>query len=436
MGTTDDRRARDAKEPPLVQGLIMDGIEHGGSALRTALRSIDQRVLIWCWGLGTVGLFAFVLVGSIVSSPSVIGMLQGLFGGFMIALMFAVAFGALLLWVRNDRTKGPASATSTRAAELDARLAPALRELTELRTDIIAQVKARSVMRVPVGTLAGIVAWALARQGDDPPGLFELGLFAIIGALAGEYWAVYKLERQYRRRYKDRVLPQIASELGNLTYREAARDEVERLGALRIVPEYDSLSSDDEIHGTYDGLPIRITEVSLRRRQGKKSRVVFDGLFVGITLPRSLTGTTVVLTDRGAWENFKVGWRGGDLDTVRLEHQEFEERYEVYSTDQIEARALLTPAFMDRFVELAKRSESWLPGAIAEGKTLTVALPKRMGRGDLFEPPPYWQPAGGAALVQLENDIRAVLRMADTVIKLDFFAAGRQRDAARASTSP
>ena len=80
-------------------------------------------------------------------------------------------------------------------------------------------------------------------------------------------------------------------------------------------------------------------------------------------------------------------------------------------------------------------SESWLPGAIAEGRTLTVALPKRMGRGDLFEPPPYWQPAGGAALVQLENDIRAVLKMADTVIKLDFFAAGRQRDAARASTS-
>ena len=71
--------------------------------------------------------------------------------------MFAAAFGVLLLWARNDRTRGPASATSTRAAELDARLAPALRELTTLRTDIIAQVKARSVMRVPLGTAA---AWS------------------------------------------------------------------------------------------------------------------------------------------------------------------------------------------------------------------------------------------------------------------------------------
>ena len=37
-------------------------------------------------------------------------------------------------------------------------------------------------------------------------------------------------------------------------------------------------------------------------------------------------------------------------------------------------------------------------------------------------------PAGGAALVRLENDIRAVLRMADAVNKLDFF---RSRTAAR-----
>jgi hypothetical protein len=429
MSTTGNRTARDAEEPPLVQGLIMDGIERGGSALRAALHAIDQRVLIWCWGLGTVSLFALVLVGSILSSPSVVGVLQGLFGGFMIAMLFAVAFGGLLLWARHDRTRGSAAATSTRAAELDARLAPALRELTALRTDIIAQVKARSVMRVPVGTAAGVIAWALARRGDDPPGVFELGLFVIIGALAGEYWAVYKLDRQYRRRYKNAVLPQITSKLGDLSYREASRDEVERLGALRIVPEYDSLESDDEIHGVYNGLPIRISEVRLRRRQGKRSRVVFDGVFVGITLPRTLSGTTVVLTDRGAFDRFVSRWRGTPLETVRLEHQEFEERYEVSSSDQIEARALLTPAFMERFVELTRRSGSSVPGAIAEGKTLTVALPKRMGRGDLFEPPPYWQPAGGAALVQLENDIRAVLRMAETVIALDFWSAGRQRDA-------
>ena len=433
MSTTDQRSANSAEQPPFVQGLIIGAIEQSGAWLHKTLRSANQHLLIWCWGLGTAAMFVLVLIGSIVQSPTVIGVLQGFFAGVFLALLFAVAFGSLLLWARKDRA-GNRTGESTRAGELDARLAPVLRELNALRTDIIAQVKARSYTRVPLGAIGGVLAWAYARQGPDPPEVPALGLFMIVGAVAGEYWAAYKLERQYRRRYKDQVLPKIASALGNLTYREASKSEVERLAGLRILPEYDALSADDEIHGIHNSLPIRIVEVRLRRRHNKRTVTVFDGLLVAIMLPRSLTATTLVLTDRGVWENFKARWRGAGLETVRLEHQEFEKRYEVSSTDQIEARALLTPAFMDRFIELATRAEFAVPGAIAEGHTLTVALPKRMGAGDLFEPPPYWMPAGGAALVRLENDIRAVLKMADTVNKLDFFAAGRQRDAERAAT--
>ena len=434
MSTTDQRSANNLEQPPFVQGLIMGAIEQGGAWLHKTLRSVNQRLLIWAWGLGAAAMFVFVLVGSIVQSPTVIGVLQGLFAGAFLALLFAVAFGSLLHWARKDRA-GYQPAESTPPGELDARLAPVLRDLNVLRTDIIAQVKARSYTRVPLGTIGGVLAWVYARQGPDPPEVPALGLFMIVGAVAGEYWAAYKLERQYRRRYKDQVLPQIASALGNLTYRESSKSEAERLTGLHILPDYDSLNSDDEIHGVHNGLPIRIVEVRLRRRQNKRSVTVFDGLLVAITLPRSLTGTTLVLTDRGMWANFKTRYRGAQLETVRLEHQEFEKRYEVSGTDQIEARALLTPAFMDRFVELATRAEFAVPGAIAEGNTLTVALPKRLGAGDLFEPPAYWMPAGGAALVRLENDIRAVLRMADTVIKLDFFAAGKLRDAERAATS-
>ncbi|HEX8026892.1 MAG TPA: DUF3137 domain-containing protein [Vicinamibacterales bacterium] len=434
MSPAGQRSTNDAEQPPFVQGLIIGAIEQGGAWLHGTLRSVDQRVLIWCWGRGAAGLFVLVLIGSVIQSPTIVGVLQGLFAGGFLALLFAVAFGFLLQWAREDRAAHEPGET-LRAGELDARLAPALRELTALRTDIIAQVKARSILRVPLGTIGGIVAWVLARQGNDPPSVPALALFMIVGAIAGEYWAAYRLERQYRRRYKDSVLPQIATEFGKLSYRESSKSDAERLAGMRILPDYDSLNSDDEIHGVHNGLPIRIVEVRLRRRQNKKSVTVFDGLLVGITLPRSLTGTTLVATDRGAWENFKARWGGAHLEAVRLEHQEFEQRYEVSSTDQIEARALLTPAFMERFVELATRGGFALPGAIAEGNMLTVALSKRMGSGDLFEPPPYWMPAGGVALVRLENDIRAVLRIADTVIKLDFFAAGRQRDAERAATS-
>jgi hypothetical protein len=60
-----------------------------------------------------------------------------------------------------------------------------------------------------------------------------------------------------------------------------------------------------------------------------------------------------------------------------------------------------------------------------------VALPKRFGTGDLFEPPPYWKPAGGESLVGLQSDIRRVLNFADAIIELDFWARGRANDARR-----
>ena len=125
----------------------------------------------------------------------------------------------------------------------------------------------------------------------------------------------------------------------------------------------------------------------------------------------------------------KSRWRGTQLETVRLEHQEFEQRYEVSSTDQIEARALLTPAFMERFVELATRSG--IRGARSDRgrQDLDCRAAQADGSPAICSNRRLLEPAGGAVWSGLENDIRAVLKMADTVIKLDFWAAGRQRDA-------
>ena len=417
------------EDPPFVAGLLGEGIRRSSSAVRTAMRSVNQRILLIIWGGGTVAVLILFVIASITDSPGFVGAARGVFGGIFVALLFAVAFGSLMLWARGapDTTPVPVQ----RVDALNSQLGPTIRELNALRSDIIQQVKARSWTRVPLGAVGGVGLWVILQRSDDPPGLVGFVLLLLMGAFAGEVWAARKLERHYRRVYKDRVLPQLASGLGDLTYRQASRDRVTRMAAERILPEHDSVQADDEIAGTYDGLPVEIIEVRLKRRQQKKSRVVFDGLLVGVTLPRRLTGTTVVLTDCGAWENFKATWRGA-LETVRLEHAEFEQRYEVYSTDQIEARALLTPAFMERFMALASTSGFSLPGALADGNRLVVALPKRMGAGDLFEPPAYWKPAGGQALLALQEDIRAVLEMADTVIHLDFWASGRQGDAARA----
>ena len=112
-----------------------------------------------------------------------------MFAGFFLALLFAVGFGSLLLQAR--RSPREASAARRAKTELDSRLAPTVRELNALRLEAIKQVKARSITRVPIGVVAAIALWVLCQWNDDPPGLFGLIMFVVVGALGGEMWAVH-----------------------------------------------------------------------------------------------------------------------------------------------------------------------------------------------------------------------------------------------------
>src|SRR6185503_18958233 len=126
-----------------------------------------------------------------------------------------------------------------------------------------------------------------------------------------------------------------------------------------------------------------------------------------------------VVSDEGAFGNFRDRMKANGRQRVRLEDPVFEKVYEVYGDDQIAARALLNPAFMERLLALGERPDFGRPLALCSGRWLTFAMPKRLGR-NLFEPPSFQKPAASReALVQLRKDIAAVLSAADAVIDLD-----------------
>jgi len=421
----------EGEEPPFVQAFLMGAAARFETTLRTLIRSLNRRVQMAVWAAGPVIVLLAVVIASVAESPDWQGALQGVFAGAFMALLLAAAMGWLLLWANGART--PRREHAADVGELEALLGPTLHELSAVRADVIRRVKARSITRVPLGIAGAAALWMLVQWGEDPPGLAELIGWLVVGALAGEMWAIGRLERDYHRLYKNRVLPVLAARLGDLTYREAQSHEIQKLRELRILPEFDAVLAEDEISGTHHGMPLKVVEARLQRRSGDSTQTVFDGLLIELTLPRALTGTTAVLSDQGLLGNLKGRWRSGAMQPVRLEDPRFEQRFEVYSDDQVEARALLTPAFMERFTGLAAASGFSLPGALAERNRLIVALPKSIGTANLFEPPPFWKPARGQVLATLDRDIRAVLRMVDTVIELDFWASGRMRDSAGAA---
>lgn len=372
-------------------------------------------------------IFVAVVVGGTLRHPGLGGFLGAVFSGLFTALLFAAtgAFG-VLRFVAPALRETPEPAEP--AAPLDGTLENTLAELERTRRITKAQIVGRATWRVPLGAAGGVGLWIFGQfGGGDPTGLIELAIYSVMGAGAGYFWASYTLSESYRRLYKERVLPLLAAQFGDLTYRPAVPDLAE-IARHHLVEPFDDSTCEDEICGRYRGLALSIVEVRLTYGSGKEQRTVFDGLLTAVTLPRSLKGVTAVVPDQGPLGNWLGRSRIPGCEPVRVEDPAFEKAYQVFGTDQIAARALLTPAFMERFMRLAASGRFGRPVALVQDNRLLIALPRQGGR-DLFEPPSYLQPAAGrAGLKALSDDIAAVLNAADAVIDLDQASRAQAQD--------
>lgn len=360
-----------------------------------------------------------VAVGAIIRKPGWEGWLTGIFGGFFVGLLI-MAGGA---WTAISLARAPKPPDDFTPPS-DPELAAVLAELETARQDTLRQIKALASWRVPLGAAGGIALWVAGLFTDDPNGTFDLIGFIVFGGIAGYVWASLQLSNQYEKLYKTRVLPKLAASFGDLSWRPAVMPDLAQLRTENIFREEGLGIADDEITGTWRGLPLSIVELKLEQRRGKNKTILFDGLVVILDLKRDTGGVTAVVADGGSFGNLRDRMTANGRKRVALEDPVFEKIYEVYGTDQVAARALLHPAFMEKLLALGELPEFSRPLALASGKRLTFVMPKRIPR-NLFEAPSVSKPAASRdALTALRKDIEAVLAAADAVIDLDHRFAG------------
>ena len=131
-----------------------------------------------------------------------------------------------------------------------------------------------------------------------------------------------------------------------------------RSSELSLIPSYNERKLEDEISGQIEEVDFNLFEAKLirvtRGRKGKKTRTtVFRGLLCCFDFHKEFNGTTVVSRDQTMIGNLLSGFMHTG-ERVKLEDPEFEDKFEVYSTDQVEARYLLTPGFMERILNFSR----------------------------------------------------------------------------------
>ena len=151
------------------------------------------------------------------------------------------------------------------------------------------------------------------------------------------------------------IMQTFAAFWGDFLYVHGASLPEGTLIASNILPYYDSRENDDYFQGCYHDVNIIISEPKLykkvRTRNGSHNVNVFEGIVIQLEMNKKFKGKTVVLKDCGLFNIFKKIRR---TERVKLEDVVFEKHFEVFSDNQIEARYLLTTAFMERMLKAKK----------------------------------------------------------------------------------
>lgn len=209
---------------------------------------------------------------------------------------------------------------------------------------------------------------------------------------------------------KNSIMRLLMKAFGDFHWTQQAQLSEYEMAESLLFESFNNESYDDNFYGSYRGMNIAISEIELIRKTGKNCYTVFDGLVIQLDMNKKFASHTIVLQNGLIKKNIM------NLEQVKLEDPQFEKLFDVYSTDQVESRYLLTTAFMERFKDLIQVFKTKNIQCSFKNQKILIAIDVRR---DLFK-------LGGLLrnvedtkqYEELFNQISAIFEMIN-VLKLD-----------------
>nr|WP_083332442.1 DUF3137 domain-containing protein [Hyphomonas sp. Mor2] len=264
--------------------------------------------------------------------------------------------------------------------------------------------------------------------------VFRVPQLAVVAGVIG--FAVHGAGRgplnQIGKRAKSLIVNPVAARFNmSFTPDPGPQNSVMDLHEAGLLSRWDRADYEDRLEGVRNGVDFEFFEAHLEeRRRTTDSRgrtrtrwvTVFKGQCLRFEFHKAFHGRTLVLRDAGLFNIFGGG-RG--LDQVKLESNVFEKAFQVYSTDQVEARFLLTPDLMQRLIDLEKVFHGGKLRCAFQNGELLIALEG----GDLFEPGSLFTPLDNPERVrELLDDFAAIFNLIDSFADPEALHRERRED--------
>lgn len=212
------------------------------------------------------------------------------------------------------------------------------------------------------------------------------GFFFLAACIGAGIWAYYPRAEAIKK-VKIGINEAIADAVG-ITYslKGDGGAAYERCKKHKMLPSHNKQAFEDFWQGEVAGRPFQLFEAHLENETsdsdgGTKTVTKFRGPFLSVGFARQFHGTTLI---QRAGTHKKFGFFGGKkdsisaagktMDAVDIVHPEFEDAFDVYATDQVEARYLVHPAYVERMLEVEQAFQGKELRAIFCGGELTIVV--------------------------------------------------------------
>ena len=234
---------------------------------------------------------------------------------------------------------------------------------------------------------------------------------ALVSAAIGS-WVIIK--KTLEKKIKRKVMPILMKAIPDFYWLEKPPVTIEDIDSAKLLPlaRKCNIKTDDCFLGKYRGVNIDITEYDFHYNKTE----VFKGAVIKIDMNKNFEGTTVIRPKKYIPFKHVRDLKKAKLEKVELEDININKNYEIYSTDQIEARYLLTTSFIERFQNITMNFSSKASFCAFHGKHVFIAP---YCKKDLFSIGSLIKPASDEKqFMRLINELISILELIDH-FKLD-----------------
>ncbi len=203
------------------------------------------------------------------------------------------------------------------------------------------------------------------------------------GCIAVGQMLAYNVRAPVIRALKEQMNARIAAAMGCTFNHDATPGpEFQLAKNFDMVPSYDREAFSDHWQGHVGDSSFNLYEAHLQEWQGtgknRRLETVFRGVVMTVGFTRNFHGVTLVerkgnrLTFFGLRDSITV--EGVKLETVNMVDPRLADAFAIWSTDQVEARYLVHPEYVQRLIEIERNFDGHDIRALFHGGNLVILL--------------------------------------------------------------